>query len=128
MSDHYAMFCSSPNINKNLNCIEPIYFTDNSEKSLNAFKTCLSRSLISFNAFDSFDNNEKNESFLNLIYDLYKTNCKTLTKTLSVRRRAYPFMAARLLNSTNVKYRQYRLSEIIARTYKNFFCVIKNIT
>ena len=48
-------FFSLPNINDMPNFIEPIFFRDNSEDSLNAFKIHLSGSLLAFNSSDNFD-------------------------------------------------------------------------
>ena len=58
-----------------------------SENYLNAFKTHLFRSLMSFNTFDNFDIDNKFTFFLILIYDLYNTTCKIMKKNGSVRRK-----------------------------------------
>ena len=85
VSDNYAFFFFSlTNMNKELNSTEHIYFRDNSENSLNALKTHLSRSLISFNVFDNFNINNK-LIFFNLIYDSYNTTWKIMKKKKLVR-------------------------------------------
>ena len=79
-----------PNISKELKSIEPIWFKDSPENCVNAFRTHLSRSLISFNVCVSFDIDNNLEVYLNLIYESYNTYCKIkITKTRSVRREKF---------------------------------------
>ena len=89
-SNHDAVFCSVPQNTPVRNTPKRIKFKDDSNYSLNAFKSKVAEGLNLFHLYYDFSIDDKLKIFFNIILNAYNSTCKIRENNISTKKQTSP--------------------------------------